>query len=91
MGTPELQSPYGGITLEPVIGFSILDRSYDWKWPGIAKADFTLTAVNQSSKARQFGKFRAVHQGPVMAAKSRRHPHCIAVIRHQAKSNDHSL
>jgi hypothetical protein len=36
-------------------------------WPRRAKADFKLAAVNQSSKARQLGKFSADHLGPVLA------------------------
>jgi hypothetical protein len=30
--------------------------------------EFKLAAVNQASKPGQFGKFRADHHGPVMAA-----------------------
>ena len=36
-------------------------------WPGRAKSVFKLAAVKQSSKSGQPGKFRADHQGPVMA------------------------
>ncbi len=36
-------------------------------WPGQAKAESKLAAVDQSSKASQQGKFRADHQGPVLA------------------------
>ena len=31
--------------------------AYDGSWPGRAKAEFRLAAVNQSSKAGQQGKF----------------------------------
>ena len=43
----------------------------DRLWPGQAKAEFNLTAVNQSSKADRREKSWADHQGPVVA--ERRH------------------
>jgi len=39
-------------------------------WPGRAKAEIKLVAVNQSSRAGQQGKFRADHQGPLVAGTS---------------------
>jgi hypothetical protein len=46
---------------------AMASRSQDRFWPGRAKAEFKLAAVNQSSEAGQQGKVRADHQGPVMA------------------------
>lgn len=39
----------------------------DGLWPGRAKAEFKLDAVNRSSKADLPETFRADHEGPVMA------------------------
>lgn len=39
----------------------------DWKWPEQARAEFELTAVNQSLEAGQQRKFWADDRGPLVA------------------------
>ena len=56
--------PTYAASLLPLVGVGL--------WPGRAKAEIKLVAVNQSSRASQQGKFRADHQGPLVAGTSQR-------------------
>jgi hypothetical protein len=58
-----------------------LPIAYGRKWPGRAKAEFKLAAVNQSSKSGQQGKFRVDHQRPVLAGTVSSRPSPTAVLR----------